>query len=136
MPRASRRGGGRRGGGRSPVDAGGVHQVRHVPARLLDGLEAPLDLVLFGDVTAERHVVDCRDPRRRRLYRRASSADVCVNKVALTKTSYLRAGTPRRPGRPPLPCRPRPPCTPSRPAGGPRPPRCPGSRRTPPPAWT
>ena len=41
----------------SPVDAGGVHQVRDAAAGFLDGLEAPLHFLFFRDVTAEGQVV-------------------------------------------------------------------------------
>jgi len=46
----------------SPVDAGGVHEVRDVSAGLLDLLEAPLDLLLVGDVAAQSHVAACGAP--------------------------------------------------------------------------
>lgn len=41
----------------SPVDAGCVHKIRDVPTGLLDRLKGFLHLLLFGDVTAESHVV-------------------------------------------------------------------------------
>lgn len=41
----------------TPVDASCVHQVSDVSAGPLDGLKGLLHLLLFGDVTADRHVV-------------------------------------------------------------------------------